>query len=130
LVVTLVVAPAAQAPRTISDSVYVDTMKEIGLLSQQFRENLEGGTRASAARDAARLQVLFGDVLTYWEARRVRDAMDGSRTAVAAAAAAVKALTANDLTTAGNAQKTLQGTCRACHMAHRERLPDGTYRFK
>jgi len=130
LLAALAVAVAAQAPKRISDEAYTEAMKEIGPLSQEFRKNLEGGAAAAAAGDAARLEALFADVLAYWEAREVDDAVAGSRIAFTAAASASKAIAANDMRAAANAQKTLQGTCRDCHRVYRERLPDGTYRFK
>jgi hypothetical protein len=31
---------------------------------------------------------------------------------------------------AGQATQKLSGTCAACHTAHRDRLPDGTFKIK
>ncbi|HEY7446400.1 MAG TPA: hypothetical protein VH701_28515, partial [Vicinamibacterales bacterium] len=63
-------------------------------------------------------------------ARKAEDAIASARTAVAAAGNAAKAAAANNMTALAEATKVLNGTCMGCHNAHRERLPDGTYRIK
>jgi hypothetical protein len=120
----------AQAQKRISEEDYSKVMKEIGSRAQALRKNVEVGNIAGAAEEAARLEVLFKDSSTFWEARKIEDAISAAKTAVTAAANATKAASANNLTALAEATKVLNGTCTGCHNAHRERLPDGTYRVK
>ena len=129
LLLTLAMSPA-QAQKKISEEDYVKVMKEIGPLVQTLRKNVEAGNTADAAKDAARLEVLFKDSVIFWEARKTEDAIAAARTAVTAAGNAAKAAAASNTTALAEATKVLGGTCMGCHNAHRERLPDGTYRIK
>jgi len=126
----MAVSFAAQAPKAITDEDYSKGMKEISQLNNALRKNLAGGSPETSAQDASRLEVLFKDVLGYWEAKKYEDAIAGSKTAVMAASNLSKALAAKDMAAATEAQKTLGGTCTPCHNVYREQLPDKTYRFK
>ena len=125
----LAISPA-QAQKKISEEDYSKVMKEIGPLVQTLRKNVEAGNTADAAKDAARLEMLFKDGVSFWEARKTADAIAAAKTAVTAAGNAAKAAAANNMTALAEATKVLGGTCMGCHNAHRERLPDGTYRIK
>lgn len=130
VMLTLAMSLGAQAQKKISEEDYSKVMKEIGPLVQTLRKNVEAGNAADAAKDAARLEVLFKDGAAFWEARKTEDAIAAARTAVTAAGNAAKAASANNMTALAEATKVLGGTCMGCHNAHRERLPDGTYRIK
>ncbi|HEY7447753.1 MAG TPA: hypothetical protein VH702_06365 [Vicinamibacterales bacterium] len=130
LMLTLVMSLGAQAPKKVTEEDYAKLMKEIGPLVQTLRKNVEANNAADAAKDAARLEVLFRESATYWQARKVEDAIASAKTAVTAAGNAAKAAAANNMTALTEATKVLNGTCMGCHNAHRERLPDGTYRIK
>lgn len=129
LMLTLAIS-TAQAQKRISEEDYSKIMKEIGPLVQTLRKNVEAGNTADAAKDAARLEVLFKDSMTFWEARKTEDAIAAAKTAATAAGNAAKAASANNMTALAEATKVLGGTCMGCHNAHRERLPDGTYKIK
>ena len=72
----------------------------------------------------------FKDVQAYWEHKKVDDAASFAKNAVAAAQAVSNALAAHDMDAAAAANQTLAGTCTACHTAHRDRLPDGSFKMK
>ena len=129
LMFMLAISPV-QAQKKISEEDYSKVMKEIGSLVQTLRKNVEAGNMADAAKDAARLEMLFKDSVVFWEARKTEDAIAAAKTAVMAAGNAAKAAAANNTTALAEATKVLGGTCMGCHNAHRERLPDGTYRIK
>lgn len=77
---------------------------------------------AAAASDATKLADTFDKVATFWKARNADDAVKLAETARDAA----KAIASGSGDKAANLQ-TLQGTCGACHKAHREgSAPDFT----
>lgn len=129
LMLTLAIFPV-QAQKRISEEDYSKVMKEIGPLVQTLRKNVEAGNAADAGKNAARLEMLFGDSVSFWQARKTEDAIAAAKTAVTAAGDAAKAASANNMTALTEATRVLGGTCMGCHNAHRERLPDGTYRIK
>ena len=53
-----------------------------------------------------------------------------AKTAVKAAQDTEQASMAMNMTGLADAQKSLAGACQGCHMAHRERLADGSFRIK
>jgi hypothetical protein len=70
---------------------------------------------AAAASDATKLADTFDKVAMFWKARKADDAVQLAETARDAA----KAIASGSGDKAANLQK-IQGTCGACHMAHRE----------
>ena len=96
-------------------------------------------------KDAEAFKASFAVMLTYWEEKKVADAItfvqDGIKGAealgVAAAAmnyngalAAQNALVgSNGVAFVGEASA-LPGVCVGCHLAHRQRMPDGTFEIK
>ena len=69
---------------------------------------------AAAAEPANKLADTFGKVAAFWKARNAEDAVTLAETARDAA----KAIAAGSGDKAANLQK-IQGTCGACHRAHR-----------
>ena len=125
------VAVQAQGMKTtiMSEADYSKIMKEVG--------STNGGLRGAGAaptednvKAAQRLNVIFKDVQAYWEGKKVDDAVNFAKAAVAASDSLAKALSAKDEAGAGAAQKTLAGQCAGCHMAHREKTPEGTFKMK
>ena len=131
---TSLVVQAAQAPMAkpaiTSEADYSVAMKEVGSTAPVLMKAIASGNEADATKAAERLGAIFKDVQAYWEGKKVQDATTAATDAVAAAQAVSKALAAHDMTAAGEARVKLAATCMACHMAHRERLPDGSFRMK
>ena len=116
---------------------YQDAMKALAAANQALRGHVKEVESAGAypdytliEKDAAALKAAFGPVLAYWKARNVDDA-------VATAALGLKGVA--DLETAAKdksydalvtASTAIGATCGSCHMAHRERLADGTFEIK
>src|SRR5262245_42020552 len=124
------VAVQAQGKTTImSEADYSKIMKEVG--------SLNGGLRGAGANPTAenvqaaqRLHTIFMDVQVYWEGKKTEDAVGFAKAAVAATEQLSKALSAKDEAAVGAAQKTLAAQCAGCHMAHREKTPEGTFKMK
>jgi cytochrome c556 len=87
---------------------------------------------AEAAKDADKLHGMFKDAESFFKSKgaEAADAVKWTQEAQTAAADAAKAAKANDAEGVTKAAKTIQGTCTPCHQAHREQLPDKTFKYK
>jgi len=125
------VALQAQGMKTtiMSEADYSKNMKEVGSINMGLRGAGANPTDASV-QGAQRLNAIFKDVQAYWEGKKVDDAVGFAKAAVAASDSLAKALASKDEAAAGTAQKTLAAQCAGCHMAHREKTPEGTFKMK
>ena len=130
----LAVSLSAQAPtagmKIASDTDYATHMKEIGQLNGVLNKSMKGGDAAEAGKAAARMEVLFKNVHTYWADKKVADATTAAQGVVTSLQAVQKALTANDMAAAETARAAIGANCMGCHTAHREKLPEGGFRIK
>ena len=85
---------------------------------------------AEAAAHAEQIAELYDAQKAFWVERKTEDAIKLSEDGKAAAMQLASAAKANDAQAAAASMKLLGGTCRGCHKAHREKLPDGTYKVK
>jgi hypothetical protein len=144
---TLANAVAAQQGSTPlkTDQDYAKAMRELHALDTSLRNNIEEVARADLERvllfettmkardEAGRMEEILADVLAFWEAKKTKDAIALSRSALAEAATISKALEVIDLhspSVATLAQERLNKICTGCHAAHREKQPDGTFKIK
>ena len=129
----------------MSGEDYQKAMKELRTLDAELRNNIEEVARAdlermllfeatmNARKQAARMEEVLAGVVTFWEARKSENAILFSRNAMTEAGNISRALAVIDLespSVATVAQERLDKICQACHTAHREQLPDGSYRIK
>jgi cytochrome c556 len=130
----LAVSLSAQAPtagmKIASDTDYATHMKEIGQLNGVLNKSMKAGDAAEAGKAAARMEVLFKNVHTYWADKKVADATTAAQGVVTSLQAVQKALTANDMAAAETARAAIGANCMGCHTAHREKLPEGGFRIK
>ena len=119
---------AAKAP--MSDADYAKVMKEIGPAYSALQRDNAAMNHPDGIKQAQLLSDRFKEVQAYWEAKKVPDAVAASKDAIAAADATVKASTVMDMTALTSAQQKLGASCQSCHQAHRETLPDKTYKMK
>jgi hypothetical protein len=94
------------------DAQYQTWMKSV---QPSMRAIRGAADNAAAAPDANKLADTFDKVAAFWKARKADDAVKLSETGRDAA----KAIASGSGDKAANLQ-TIQGTCGACHMAHRE----------
>ena len=87
-------------------------------------------TGDEVASNAEELVKLYGSMHQFWVQRNVEDAVKWTDEGKAAATELAAAAKAGDTAKAESAFKAVGGTCRSCHTAHREKLPDGTYKIK
>ena len=131
----LAVSLSAQTPPTAgmkiaSDTDYATHMKEIGQLNGVLNKSLKAGEAAEAGKAAARMEVLFKNVHTYWADKKVADATTAAQGVVTSLQAVQKALASNDMAAAETARAAIGANCMSCHTAHREKLPEGGFRIK
>ena len=109
---------------------YVKSMKNTNVAAQSLRKDVEAKDYGAIAKDAATLKELFAGTEEFWTKRKAEDAVAAAKTGARAAADLEEAAKAkNDEAVAASA-KALNGSCKTCHDAHRERLPDGTSEIK
>jgi cytochrome c556 len=109
---------------------YVKNMKETNAAAADLRKSVEAKDYAAAAKQAAQLRTLFENTLSFWEQRKADDAIGFAKAGAKAAddlESAAKTKNAEAVTAANTA---LQASCKSCHDAHRERLPDGSSEIK
>ena len=111
------------------DAQLQDLMKatntEMGVLRK-----IDAKTGPDAAASAEKLSAIYEKVTAFWTAKNVPDAVKISGEGKTAADSLVAAVKAGDSEKASAAFKTLGGTCRPCHEAHREKAADGSYKIK
>jgi len=122
-------APTAGMKIT-TDADYATHMKEIQQMNGMLNKSIKGGDAAEAGKAAARLEVLFKNIHTYWADKKVEDATTASQNIVTSLQAVQKALASNDMAAAETARAAIGANCMSCHTAHREKLPEGGFRIK
>ena len=129
----LAVSLSAQAPtagmKIASDADYATHMKEIQQANGMLNKSIKAGDAAEAQKAAARLEVLFKNVHTYWADKKIADATTASQNIVTSLQAVQKALAANDMAAAETARASIGANCMSCHKEHREKVGDG-FRIK
>lgn len=101
------------------------TNTEMGVLRK-----IDSKTGPEAAASAEKLSAIYQKVSAYWSAKHADDAVKISDEGKAAADALAVAAKAGESDKAAAAYKSLGGTCRGCHEAHREKAADGTYKIQ
>jgi mono/diheme cytochrome c family protein len=91
---------------------------------------LEKKTGPEAVSNAERLGGVYEEMIAFWRQRNATDAVKWSEQGKAAAVQLASAANAGDGEGAAAALNVLSSTCRSCHTARRERLPDGKFRVK
>jgi hypothetical protein len=104
-------------------------MKAIDAHAKVIR-GLTARTGAEAADNAEKIAALYTEMREFWVKRSVADAVKSAEEGKEAALQLASAAKANESEKGEAAFKALNGTCRGCHTAHRERLPDGKYKIK
>jgi len=125
------VSPAARAA-DVTEADFQKAMKEVLGGMQAIGRTLREGTGelSGAAVGAKAIDAALATTESYWVSHKVQDAVDMNKKAREAALAVVKAAESKDAAATAEAQKGLQAACKPCHDAHREQLPDKSYKIK
>jgi len=117
-------------PMTAEEEAFSKLMKQIGPGFNGLRQAVTASNTQDAGAQAAALKKLFTDAAAFWRSKPHPDAIqwndDARREADAIAAAVAK----TDWDAIKASVPKLQQNCTNCHGQYRERLDDGTYRFK
>jgi hypothetical protein len=122
---------------------YQAAEKQLQAANNSLRNNVKNIDYAGLQKDAATFKAAFAVMLQFWEEKKADDAIkfvqDGMTNAGALETAA-QAMNYNGVLAAQNAivgsngvafeGGALPGVCVGCHLAHRQRLPDGTFEIK
>jgi hypothetical protein len=92
--------------------------------------NIMAKNADGAAADAQKLQQNFTQAADIFKALKADDAVALAKMQADDAAAVAKAVKAGNWDAAAGPAGAIQKRCGACHMAHREQLPDKSFKFK
>ena len=109
---------------------YQKAMKDLAAANMSLRAALPMKDYDTIATNAGTFKASFAVALTFWTAKKADDAMGLAQTGAKAAADLETAAKAKNEEGVQAAARAVGGTCAACHMAHRERLQDGTFEIK
>jgi hypothetical protein len=104
---------------------YQTWMKTVQATNGTLRKNIEAKMGDAAAADADKLSGVFKQVAAFWEMKGGADAVSAAQKAALTSDQISMAAKSGNWTEASAGLTTLGGTCGGCHMAHRERGPDG-----
>ena len=142
-VAALVMGVAVRANEKASEA-YQKAEKGLNAANNSMRNNVKNIDYGGLEKDADAFKASFSVMLGYWQEKKVDDAVKFVQDGVKGAddlAVAAKAMNYNGVLAAQNAiagsngvafvgDTALPGVCVGCHLAHRQRLPDGTYEIK
>jgi cytochrome c556 len=111
------------------EAEFFKLMKTTGKENNALRK-LDPKTGQEAAASAERIASAFNQMHGFWTKRNVTDAAKWTEEGKAAADELLAAARAGNTDKATTAYANLASTCKPCHEAHREKLPDGSYRIK
>jgi hypothetical protein len=105
-------------------------MKQVGPGFTTLRQSATAASGPDTTAQAAALVKLFGEAAAFWKIQSRPDAIQWTEEAKLASGAIEAAAAKGDWEAVKTAVPKLQAICGSCHGVYRERLDDGTYRFK
>jgi hypothetical protein len=129
----LVLAAVMSVSAALAADEATDEYKKIMQPSAAANVNLQKVVQtdlAAAAQSASDVQAGFAKIEAFWAKRGTADAVGFSKAIQAAAKDAHDAAAAGNKDAAAAAAMKIGASCGGCHMAHRTRLPDGTFELK
>jgi cytochrome c556 len=105
-------------------------MKQVGPGFTALRTAAAASNGAETTARSAALVKLFGEAALFWKAQARPDAIQWTEDAKTASGAIEAAAAKGDWDAVKAGVPKLQAVCGTCHGLYRERLDDGTYRFK
>ena len=85
---------------------------------------------AAAATNAGEVQAAFAKVEEFWTRRGTADSIQFAKNVQQVAKEVHDAAAAGNREATAAAARRIGANCQGCHMAHRERLPDGSFLLK
>jgi cytochrome c556 len=114
-------------PMTAGELALNKAMKQVGPAFTSLRQ---AAAAADAATQAAALKTSFTEAAAFWKTQTHPDATQWTADALKMSDDIAAAAGKGDMDAVKAAVPKLQQICGNCHTAYRERLDDGTYRYK
>jgi mono/diheme cytochrome c family protein len=124
---TLLLSVAVGAQMT---DEYQNWMKSNATLVTDLNKNLTAKSGDAAVMDAKTLEENMAKVLIYWQTRDVNDGVRFSLDTKYGFAQVALLASQGKFDEASAALKMTQANCAGCHMAHREKAADGSFKIK
>ncbi len=124
---TLLLSVAVGAQMT---DEYQNWMKSNATLVTDLDKNLTAKSGDAAVMDAKTLEENMAKVLIYWQTRDVNDGVRFSLDTKYGFAQVALLASQGKFDEASAALKMTQTNCAGCHMAHREKAADGSFKIK
>ena len=105
-------------------------MRDVAHSMQELNRGMVAQGAPIVVMEAQNLFQFFTKAQGIFKAQKAQDAVDLAGQQIRSATAIMEAAQSNNLDAARAPIKAMQGRCATCHMAHREQLPDKTFRFK
>ena len=109
---------------------YQGWMKSNAATVADLNKNLTAKDGAAAHTDVRKLQENLAMVMAYWQSRNVNDGVRFALDATYGLAQVGVLASQGKFDDAAAALKTAQGNCAGCHMAHRDKAADGSFKIK
>ena len=117
-------------PMTPEEEALSRQMKVIGPGFNALRQAVTATNGGDAMAHASALNKAFGEAAAFWKAKPHPDAIQWTEDAKRESGAIAAAAGRGDWDAVKALVPKLQSVCSSCHGQYRERLDDGTYRFK
>jgi hypothetical protein len=101
-----------------------EPMEKVGKAAGALRKAIPAGDMKVVSENAGILAEVLPTTVAAWEKRSMTDAVGWTKEGAVYAADLKKAADANDADGVRTAMSKLGGTCKSCHTAHREEIPD------
>jgi cytochrome c556 len=105
-------------------------MKETNSNFASLRKTVAAKQGTETAASAEKLARVFEQVRGHFEEHHLDDGVNFAKTGHDAAKDLASAANSGDWDKASADLKALGGACQGCHSAHREKLPDGSFKMK
>lgn len=105
-------------------------MKTAGASFGALRKGVTAQDAAATQQAAEKLAAAFPTVRAHFEEHKMQDGIDFASTAERMSKSIAEAAKAGNWEQASADAKTLGAQCQGCHAAHREKLPDGSFKMK
>ena len=117
-------------PMTAGELILNKAMKQVGPAFTALRQAATASDAPDAAVQATALKTGFTEAAAFWKTQARPDATEWTADALKLSEAIAAAAAKGDLESVKTSVPKLQQICGNCHTAYRERLDDGSYRYK
>jgi cytochrome c556 len=119
-------ATAAEKP----SADYQKAMRDLGAVAQGLGKAVQAEDYDTLTKYTASAKAALEVALKFWQSKKVEDGIRHADNATTAVAVLGVSAGLKSQEGAEAAAKDLMAACAACHTAHREKLPDGTFEIK